>query len=522
MKINKILSFFVTTMLLLASCDLGIEETDSVILEDAGGDGGFSGVGSIPDAVTSIYNTMKGELSTHENLYAMVEASTDFTLVPTRGTDWGDNGIWRSFHSHAFNASNQFLLNTWNNWNRLIFNSTEILETSGGTNAQYADAHFVRAWALWVVMDNWGIVPFRNPGDAADIDPTVLTRMEAYDLMIEDIDFAIANLDAARNQGNFAGRENRASVEAAKLLKAKFLLNKFIYDGSGTPTNADMQAVIDLVDEIEAAGYALSDGYFEIFTPDIDTETILYTDQDNGNRMWSTLHYRTTASGEGGGGWNGFSALGEFYDLFEGPADNNRAGVGQEERRGFVPHPDDGNIDFDNEGFGYGFIIGQVYDSTGTALNDRAGAPLVFTREFVGHTGNNERNGIRILKYSPRNGGHVAHSVELRFADAYLMRAEAMFRMGNTGPALIAINDLRALRDADPLGSLTEQDIIDERGRELYQEKWRRNDLIRFGQFTKDWQFKDASAIGDPTRNLMPIPNVALLSNPNLEQNDGY
>ncbi len=531
MKYLVLISLGVT--FLIAGCDLDIEETDSIFIEDSG-DGGFSGVSDPAAAVGDLYNTLKGELSTHENLYALVEASTDETLVPTRGTDWGDNGIWRNFHTHNFDGSSQFMLNTWNQWNKLIFDATSVIETPSSGNSELADARFIRAWAMWVVMDNWGIVPFRGPADGADVFPSVLSRMEAFDLIMDDIDFAVENLPEEAVLGL---TQNRANKSAARLMKAKFLLNKFIYDGSGSAAAADMATVIGLIDEIEGQGFALEDNFFGIFKSDPDTESIFVTDQNVGNRIWSSMHYNTRTPSGNATGWNGFSTLGEFYDSFEGPADNNRITDGsvlKDERRGYVPHPDDGNITAENNGFGFGFFVGQAYDGSGSALNDRAGNPLVFTREFNGLAGNGETNGIRILKYSPAplegytgntdadGGAYAGHSVELRFADAFLMRAEAKLRSGDNGGALADVNTLRALRDASALSSLDESTLLAERGRELYQEKWRRNDMIRFGEYTRDWEFKATDAVGNPDKNLMPIPNSALLSNPNLVQNPGY
>ena len=95
-----------------------------------------------------------------------------------------------------------------------------------------------------------------------------------------------------------------------------------------------------------------------------------------------------------------------------------------------------------------------------------------------------------------------------------------MFRSGQDATAMV--NELRTIRGANPLGSVSEQDLIDERGRELYMEFWRRNDLIRFGQYTRDWEFKDASAIGNPDKTLFPIPASQVILNPNLVQNPGY
>jgi hypothetical protein len=84
------------------------------------------------------------------------------------------------------------------------------------------------------------------------------------------------------------------------------------------------------------------------------------------------------------------------------------------------------------------------------------------------------------------------------------------------------VNELRTLRGATPLGSVTDADLLAERGRELYVEFWRRNDMLRFGAFTGAWTYKNEASIGDDKWKLYPIPVNALLSNPNLVQNPGY
>jgi hypothetical protein len=68
--------------------------------------------------------------------------------------------------------------------------------------------------------------------------------------------------------------------------------------------------------------------------------------------------------------------------------------------------------------------------------------------------------------------------------------------------------------------SLTLDNLLDERGRELYYEGWRRQDLIRFGKYLNAWQEKPADS---GTKNLLfPIPANQLAVNPNLTQNPGY
>ena len=491
--------------------DLELEDTDSITRETEKGE--FSGLTDIQKNLNAGYNDLRGIIETHENLYGLNEGSSDELLIPTRGTDWGDNGIWRTLHQHTWDANHNFVLNTWNSLNAVVYNMTEIISPiTGASDQQVAEAKFLRAFNMFWVMDLYGQVPFRDVDEGPDVNPRVMTRSEAFDYVMQDLNDAMPNLPSiAPGDGTV-----QASKAAAHYLLAKLYLNKHIYLATGSAAAADMTAVVEHVDAINAEGFELEDGYFEIFEPSADTETILYTTSSVGNRMWSTLHYAQGTTDNTGGGWNGFSTLADFYDLFEGDSDVNTPGSGQEERRGYVALSGDESGTY----IGKGFLINQQYGPDGSKLTDRAGNPLVFTKELPGLLGNNERNGIRVLKYHPSNGAYTGHVVVFRYADAYLMKAEAIMRGGSSSEdALTMVNALRAIRDAKPLSSLTEEEMLNERGRELYTEYWRRQDQIRFGTFTSTWEFKDNT---EEFRVLFPIPSVALTSNPNLTQNPGY
>lgn len=503
------LSALFSIMLLVSCTDLEIEPTDSVI-ENLTGE--FSGVGDVDAAITNVYNSLYGQIGNQADLYALNEVTSDELLVPTRGTDWGDNGLWRNLHEHTWSAIHPFVLNNWNNMNTNVFNTTEIIDSrSGADAAQLAQAKFLRAFSMFWIMDMYGQVPFREPDEGPEIDPRVFTRAEALDFVLTDLNEAIPDLPVVGPSAS----TNRASRAAGNYLLAKVLLNKHIYNGTGTPDAADMTGVVNAVDAIAADGFALQAGYFDIFKQDVDNETVWFAETGVGNRMWNGLHYNQNSPDNNGGGWNGWSTLAEFYDLFEGDPDTNVPGSGQEERRGFVP------TDGSNLGIGFGFLVGQQYDETGAPLTDRPGQPLIFTRDFPGLLGNDERTGIRTIKYHPENGAFTNHEIVFRYADAHLMKAEAIFRGGTSGDdALAMVNELRSIRNtANSLASLTEQDILDERGRELYKEFWRRNDQIRFGKFTETWGLKSNT---EGFRVLFPIPSGALISNPNLTQNPGY
>ena len=501
---NRILVLVSTTLLVTGCTNLEVEELDSKVIESSTGT--FSGVDA-EETLASAYLDVRN-YATQEHMYALLEVTADQQLVPTRGTDWGDNGVWRVLHTHAWDANHQFVLSSWNMINSYLFKLGQLLDEASSPSAnQVAEGRFLRAFNLYYLLDLYGQAPLRGVNEGPDVNPTVLTSEEIIDEIIKDLDAAIPVLpDLGPGDNNI-----RASKASARFLKAKLLLNKHVYLNEAVDA-ADMTAVIQLVDEIEASGYAIEDDYFRIFAyHDDNTETIFYTDQEVGFHIWNGLHYAQGTPGNTGGGWNGFSTTRSTYELFEGP-ESNAPGGGQDERRGYVP-----------DSLGIGFLIGQQYDPIERIpLSDRGGNPLIFTADFPGLLGNGEAEGIRVLKYHPTNpadGNFKRGFVLYRFADAHLMKIEAILRGGDSSEdASELLNELRSLRGASNATASLEE-ILDERGRELYKEGWRRNDLIRFGAFTSTWEFKTNT---EAHRVKFPIPSVALSSNPNLVQNEGY
>ena len=114
----------------------------------------------------------------------------------------------------------------------------------------------------------------------------------------------------------------------------------------------------------------------------------------------------------------------------------------------------------------------------------------------------------------------------MRYADVLLMAAECQAR-GASIDGVAAFNQVRERAGLNPIFAPTLDDILDERARELYQECWRRSDLIRFGKFTSgyNWQWKGETLEGkdvEAYRSLFPIPDSDRLANSNLQQNEGY
>lgn len=502
-------------LLVVTGCtDLEPVERDSIVIENAGG----PGAGGDPTELLKTAYRDLGAYTDQANIYSLFEHPTDEMIPPTRGVDWGDNGVWRTLHTHNWDATHSWILGAWNQLNERVFKAGQIIEAASATAVQKAEAKFLRALHMWHIMDLWGKVPFRGVNDGVDVLPTVKTRTEAFDFIVKDLTEALPNLPDLGP----ASTNPRGSKAAANALLARLYLNRAVYKqplesaaGPYTFDNADMDKVIQYADAVAASGYSLNPDYFNNFTSTAANEVILTSPEGTPqNRYFMTLHYSQTPSG-----WNGFTTLAEFYDKF-GPNDKRKGAYNPDVKKefswlakGFLigqqqgPKKNDkGEYIKTDKG---DFIIEDVIDS-------RTTLPLKFTRDIT-LAGAATEKGIRVIKYHPGDQGQY---IILRYADVYLMKVEALLRKGSASEATTLINNLRVLRGAGALpGTATLTDIYDERGRELYWEGIRRVDQVRFGTFTGTWTEK---TVTEAKRVIYPIPQQAIDSNPNLTQNPGY
>jgi len=509
-NINKILipSFIAVLM----SGTIGCTNLEDKVLDRVS-----DGSSVLPELTLKSAYQQLGHFTDQAATYALTEHPSDEMQGPTRGADWDDNGRWRNLHTHTWTNQSDDVLNSWNGLNRGHALANEVITNPKASKKQVAEAKFIRAFFMYSLTDLFGQVPFKdlaNPGALAK----GLSRKAATDQMIADLKEIQPLLDNA-NPSN----TGTATKEAVSFLLAKIYLNKGVFyadpkspAGPFTFDKADMDAVIANTDAIINSGkYSLTSNYFDNFNWENTAkskELIFVIANDKGqstnngssvrNRFYMTLHYNTTP-----GGWNGFTTLADFYNSFD--SKDSRIGAA-------IPGLTD------KGGLRAGFLVGQQYDGAGKALTDREGKPLVFTTTIDLKTAN-ERDGVRVIKYAPDLtdvDSPASDYVFFRFADAWLMKAEAMFRSGNSAGALTMINTLKTARGAKAISTLTDAEILAERGRELYWEGWRRNDQIRFGTFSAPVQ--NRSAASPAFRVVFPIPQSELEINPNLTQNFGY
>src|SRR4051812_19620858 len=91
------------------------------------------------------------------------EVTGDESLVPTRGGDWDDNGKFRALHQHKWTVDGiNTIIEQFNALNKMSFDATNVLSFTP-TDEQAAEARFIRALALYQLLDLYGQFPFRQP-----------------------------------------------------------------------------------------------------------------------------------------------------------------------------------------------------------------------------------------------------------------------------------------------------------------------------------------------------------------------
>ena len=416
--LKKITQFFLLPLIVVSGSCTKLDEqlNSSLTSEQAASSLGASGTGLL---LKTAYVDLTGPFFYQDGVFSLEENTSDESLVPTRGGDWDDNGVWRVLHAHTWNADHGQILNVFNSLNKLNFDATNVL-AFGPTKAQAAEARFLRAISLYYLLDLYGQFPFRNPGDNLLNPPQVKFGTAANAFIISELTTILPDLPAGNSN-------TQANPDAAKVLLMKCYLQKGAFSNtSKTPIKtvptfdaADMQQVISLGNSIISGGkYSFTPNYFDNFTVDngvTSKENIFsYPNQSGVNQnhggiesRWNmTLHYNSYTPNNPNAGWNGFSTISDFYNSFNttgsatafGPTDtifDTRLGgrvlsnINSTKTSGIRP----------------GLLVNQQFDENGVAKKDRKGAPLAYDPNIAPdmiEKGNNlEVTGIRIIKYVP-------------------------------------------------------------------------------------------------------------------------
>lgn len=479
-----------------------------------------------PDEVAAVlfsaYNSIYGMMGGHGNYLSLQEISSDEAVIPTRGSDWGDGGLWVRCHRHDYNPDEDYINNTWNSCytaiNQINNGFIDFEGNPGLTPEVKGELEALRTLYYFFLLDVFGNVPIITENGNQGQKP----RKEVYNFVMSEINRVQPNLSTSFT----IGRMNYWVLQA---LKTKILINKEVYTGE----SADWQAVVDAADDIiENGPYTFSTNYQAMFDAKNtgNREHIYAIPYDEvfagGNNLGQmTLHYLSQQTyNSTDQPWNGYASLADFYNTYIDPEINPGP---QGEVVGTGPNAD--LVQGTRDGRLTNFLVGPQYDAEGNPLldgtaDDPGGEPLVFT-PYINELAPQayRQAGARIGKYAFEQGftSNLNNDKPLfRYTDVLLMKAEALFRINpDDKVALALVNQVRERAGVTSFDQLTEERLLQERGREMFFEMWRRNDQLRFGTYNDEWLFSPA----DPSDhvNLFPIPRVQVEGS-NLQQNPGY
>ena len=137
---KKIIGFALPMVVMVSGCTKLNEKLNSTLTNQQTATAlGAQGTGLLLQAA---YGDIAGTFSAQDQVFSLQQTTTDEALVPTRGGDWDDNGVWRVLHAHKWNADHQQILNVFNSLNKLNFDATNVLAFNP-TPKQAAEARFL-------------------------------------------------------------------------------------------------------------------------------------------------------------------------------------------------------------------------------------------------------------------------------------------------------------------------------------------------------------------------------------------
>ena len=513
------------------------------------------------NAVASLYNYIgganesEGIQGTCRGIYDYNTLTTDEAMIPIRGGDWYDGGLWNAMYQHRWSADDQSLYDTWKYLYKVIVLANKSLDIISNKSAllsaaqqeEYrAEIRAIRAMFYYYAMDMFGRIPLVL-SSAEQLHSSLFQgqtdRSSIFQFVFQELQQVLPSLpdQHSNKEGNYYGRITQPVVN---FLLAKLALNAeiYMYDDwtqgyASRPKGSDIhfsvpasdaslcngdkvdcrklnawETCIYYCDKLAEEGYVLeSDDSFNFSTHNETSKENIFTIPMDKNIYTNQFHYlfRSYHYTHGGVlGWGSENGTCATISTMKA----NHYGEADEDVRCKM-----------------NFVAGVVMVDGHELLMDN-GKPLEYQPFEVAQNLTNSKfvktAGARMAKYevdrtSYMDGKLQSNDIVLfRYADALLMKAEAKVRNGENGDE--ELNRIRA-RVGMPYRKATLDNILEERLLELVWEGWRRQDLIRFGKFTGAYDLRtplQGESSGYTT--VFPIPQKCIDLNSELVQNKGY
>lgn len=495
------------------------------------------------NAVAVLYNYIGGSADseglqgTCRGIYDYNTLTTDEAMIPIRGGDWYDGGLWENMYQHKWSPNDLPLYNTWKYLYKVVVLANKSLyiidkyshHLTEEQRATYeVEVRAVRALFYYYIMDMYGRVPIITSYEQPQDEVVQSERSEVFRFIVDELQ-EVAELlpnERSNKMGNYYGRVTRP---VAHFLLAKLALNAEIYCDDnwtdGVPQNGKeifftvdgerlnaWQTCIKYCDKLAEVGYVLESDYSYNFA--------VHNENSNENIFTIPLDKNLYAA--------------QFWYLFRSRHYNHGGALGGSSENGTSANISTVlaygyGTDEEDARFEKNFYAGVVEVDGKPVMMDN-GEPLeYFPLELkLNLTGSPyvKTAGARMAKYevdrtSHSDGRQPDNDIVLfRYADAMLMKAEAKVRNGEDGSA--ELNEVRN-RVGMPYREATLENILEERLLELVWEGWRRQDMVRFGIYHTSYDQR--TQLPDEENGyttVFPIPQKSIDLSPRLHQNRGY
>ena len=539
MKLNK----FILTAGLFAVALTGCTDLDvtpnSQYTEDPSKNSGVDPMIVVEAKMADVYFHMSGTFG-RRYMEAQCLASDEFTCLAFDG-GYYDDGTYahQALHnSFATDAS----LDWYSEVTSGITKANTILEELGsGASAQMtAPARAMRAYFTWILMDSFGDAPILESVPAEGVVVPRSPRKEVAEWIEKELTEIIPSLTEDVTENTYG----KPTKWMANALLAKLYINWAVYTAESVDKYETTDANQKLDDCIAACDEIINSGKFNLGSVDYlhkfsydnswKVEDFIYAIPYDALNLQGFQYARPRS----------FKQLKNMLPNVYGSTDKFTQSFGGN----MVVTPEFAKLfNLDGDIRNLCILRGDVYNRDPKTLKPTTepfmynGKQVHFTETItlikqdntidVGNDDNALQQGCHSIKWfiTPgdyNNGRNQSNDLPLfRYADILLMKAEALARLGQTG-AKDFFNQIRAYAGAPQInGEPTLQDIYDERGREFFDENWRRNDMIRFGHFEDEFfphykNFPDANF--DKRHRIFPVEQEMLDLNVGWTQNPGY
>lgn len=506
---RKISIAIAASLLLSASCTNLDEHIYSQVPKD---------VFLADDANLALYTarpyTLLQKWGREQSMWTLILQVSDEVAVPKSYYGEWAGSRYVELHTHQIPAGNGLVKYAWDfcfNGIAACNDAIYVLENSGEMTPVRArnisEIKILRAYYYLLAVDCWGQVPFSVDKTETDY-PKAIGRVDMLDWLEKEIKANMSTLTEVPSSLTYG----RVTVDVAKFLLAKIYLNSEVWTGKARWAEAEA-----ICGEIMGSHhYRLADSYSDNFRIDNDqyaSEAILALPHSTIYTVEAFYPFVYTFNKD----------LAKLYNIGENWDGTHMC------QPDFMETYEEGDLR-KKACWLYGDVFypdGKPYMIDGAQVHltsETADIPASKFKDGLGRF-----DGARIIKWPYQNDGSLKGylvSMEndfflMRYSDVVLMYVEALVRQGKDASSVAEFWQIRSRAGLEgvPFDVNNLDNLLMERKHELAMEGWSRQDLIRFGKYTRAWWAKEAD---DSHVELFPIPSEVLGANPNLTQNTGY